>query len=78
MSIIRNSEVSVVQGCQRCLLREVPLYIRQCVGIPTGTDCARMIKTNLMKAKTFSNTMRYIDDLLIHCFSHISKVKEDY
>ena len=47
---------------------------RQCVGIPMGTDCApsyyeynymkNLIKTNLILAKKFNNTMRYTDDLL--------------
>ena len=51
---------------------------RQCIGIPMGTDCAplvanlflfhyeyrNLIKCYLMLAKRFTNTMRYIDDLL--------------
>ena len=50
---------------------------RQCVGIPMGTDCApllanlflfyyekNLIKNNIILAKKFNNTMRYIDDLL--------------
>ena len=51
---------------------------RQCVGIPMGTDCAPLlanlflfyyeykyiIKNNIILAKKFNNTMRYIDDLL--------------
>ena len=52
---------------------------RQCVGIPMGTDCApllanlflfyyymkNLIKNNIILAKKFNNTMRYIDDLFI-------------
>ena len=48
---------------------------RQCVGIPMGTDCApllanlfyyeyKYIKNNIILAKKFNNTMRYIDDML--------------
>ena len=51
---------------------------RQCIGIPVGTDCAPLVANlflfyyeykymknlNLLLAKRFSNTMRYIDDLL--------------
>ena len=54
---------------------------RQCVGIPMGTDCApllanlflffyeyrymKSIKSNILMARKFNNTMRYIDDLLV-------------
>ena len=51
---------------------------RQCVGIPMGTNCAPLLvnifyeyqymrgllKNNIIKARKFNNTMRYIDDLL--------------
>ena len=55
--------------------------IRQCIGIPMGTDYApvfanlylfkleykfmkNLLKTNMSKARLFSNMLRYIDDLL--------------
>ena len=49
---------------------------RQCIGTPMGTDCAPLLanlylfkfeyilKTNMSKARLFSNMFRYIDDLL--------------
>ena len=51
---------------------------RQTIGIPTGTDCAPQLKTpfvfhyeysymmkdNICMVKQFSDTIRYIDDLL--------------